>query len=374
MSYQDTIIEKARDLKAKHSGEKFNENFVTGANLRKIANRFTEHKMTNVETIRGIKKLIQYMICAKLVGDRKLYTKLNEYSGELLDSFCDEIEIVDDCNDGFDTAVQRHVYRVNPDLYEYLKNNRIKYVDAGLVKYGGKDIFLPQFNALVCIVGNRRCFDEIADFIKKTPEKDRHNEEFSWEQKVVKDFYVYDGDLYCTTTQSDPIELSDTHVKEFIVDAETDPDEINIRMFDTSSHKGSIKSYRTVPIEKLENGTKLMLKKGIVYHVPDKACYKIIGHYELMKFDRYEGLNEMSIVYSYPGLKGEGFVDSINLGNLNKHMDKIKMSDWTYEYGDGELDQDLIYLFKGKTRIGQMPYRETITFENIKELLDMYLT
>ena len=97
--------------------------------------------------------------------------------------------------------------------------------------------------------------------------------------------------------------MSDTHVKEFIVDAETDPDEINIRMFDTSSRKGSIKSYRTVPIEKLENGTKLMLKNGIVYHVPDKACYKIIGHYELMKFDRYEGLNEMSMVYSYPGLK-----------------------------------------------------------------------
>ena len=342
---------------------------------KQIAKRFTEHRLTNVETINSIKKLCQYMIAAKLVGDRKLYTQLNEYSGEFLDNFCKYLEPIDDCNDDFDTAVQRHVYRANPELYTYLKNNHIVYIDAGLVRYGGKDIFLPQFNAMVCIVGNRRCFDEIADFIRKTPEADRHNDtDFSWEPKAIKDFYVYDGKLFITTEQSDPVEIGETSVREFIVDAETDPDDITMSMFDTStSKKGTIKTYRKTTIDKLADGTKIMLKNGLVYHDPAKNSYKIIGHYKLMHLIPYEGLNGMSIVYSYPGLNSPGFVDKINLGNLNQHDSGITLDDWKYEYGDDTLENDYLYLFNGKTRIGQIKYRESVEFTDIKNLLDTYI-
>ena len=374
--YREDILAKARDLKMKHPGQKFNPNFVTPSNLRKIAERFTSRKKTNVDTINSLKKVIQYMIAAKMVGDRRLYNELNEYTMNILDNFCSEIEIVDDCGDGFDTAVQRHVYRANPEIYEYLKANRIKYIDAGLVKFGGTDIFIPSFNALICIVGNRKCFDEIADFIKNTPEEDRHNDiEFTLAPKVIKDFYVFDGKIYVTTNQSNPIEdiKPDTPVIEYLVDAELDPDDINMSMFTASTNnRTTINTYRQVPLSKLKNGTKIMIKNALIY-IDNKNHYKVVGHYELLNLIRYEDLNTYSLIFSYPGLKGgEAWIDTIRLTNLSL-QNETTVSDWSAEYGNDKLDKDFLYLFKGKTRVGQINYRETVSFEDIKELLDQYI-
>ena len=129
MSNND-IINQAKELKDNHRGAEFNPNYATINNIRKVAENFINKKCINVESITSINKIIQYMISAKVVGDRYFYHKLCEYTNHILDGFCDSIEIEDNCYDGFDRAVERHVYRENPKIYEYLKSKHVRYLDG----------------------------------------------------------------------------------------------------------------------------------------------------------------------------------------------------------------------------------------------------
>lgn len=355
MAYKDDIIEKAKDLRSKHAGQQFNERFVTETSLRTIAERFTKHRRTNVESIKSIKRVIQYMIAAKMVGDRRLFKELNEYSGEVLDSFCDNIEIVDDCGDGFDRAVDRHVYRANSDLYEYLKSNKIYFVDAGIVTTGGKDIFLPQFNSRLCVIGNRRCLEEVVDFVKRTPEKDKHNdEEFSWTMKSIKDFVVYDGVLHVTDPESDSVDIDESNeVVEMLIDAEVDPDDISISSYETNlstKKAGAISTYRYSSLNKLRNGTPVVIKDGIVYHDDKENIYRIIGDFTLLALYRYENLRQYSLVFSYPGVKeGKQFIEQINLAHPSDKHEPVDFKSWSYDTTNRDFDKDLVYIARGNT-------------------------
>lgn len=373
--YKDEIVAKARELRSKHRAAHFTPRLVHRGNLRKIAERFTNHRLTNVETIKTLKKTIQYMVAAKMVGDRKLFEALSNYTDGLLDSYCENINIEDDCNDEFNSAVERHLYRVNEEVFELLKTNKIRYIDAGLVKYNGTDIFIPAFDERVCVVGNRRCIDEINSLIKRnSKDKKADGDEFAWQQKNITSFVVVDGALRVNDKDVDNVKLDNgVYVNEYIIDEETDPDKLNMRMFDTStSRKGTIRTFRRVPTNKLQDGDEILVQNGIVYYDEKNRAYRIVGQYTLMKLDRYADLNRMSIIYSYTGDKGVQLVDVINLGNLNKQNVAQKYKDWAYNNGDVQLNGDMLYLFKGSTQVGEIKYRETVTFENIKEMLDSF--
>ena len=366
---------RAKELRDKNEGGAFNANYAKASNVQLIANRFTNHKGTDVESIKSIEKIIQYMIASKLVGDRKLYTKLNEYTDGVFDKFCEDIEIQDDCHDGFERAVDRHLYRFNKDVYNYLHDKRIKFVDAGLVKYGGRDIFLPAYNTLINVVNNRRCLEELDEFIKNTPEEDKHNENFSWEPKVVKKFIVYDHKLYVSNRDSDPVDLRDTMVTEYICDSQLDPDDIIMSKFehDIADGRGNITLHRNIPFNKLKNYDEIAVRNGVVYHDEHNHVYKIVGHYELMHLLRYDELNSTSLVFVYTGANNEALVNKTKLGKLNRYYEPLKFDEAEEEYGEGTFKNNMLYLFKGTGKLCEQSRKvndNEVTFDVIKEMLD----
>ena len=149
---QSELVNNLRQLRDTHRGVSFNPNFASVKIIKRVAENFTSNKRINVETISSVNKYIQYMIASKLVGDRMFYDKLCSYSNHLLDAYCDDIDVVDNCYDGFDTAIERHVYRKNNKVYEYLKSKHVRYLDGGIIKFRGSyDIFLPDYQSVIDI-------------------------------------------------------------------------------------------------------------------------------------------------------------------------------------------------------------------------------
>ena len=369
-----SIVSDAKQIREDHENDVLNRNAAKVKNIQIIANRFTQKKRTNVQSIKNINRVVQYMLCAKIVGDRRLYKDLNDYTDGVLDKYFENIEIEDNCYDGFDRAVDRHLYRFNKDVYEYLHERRIKFVDAGLVQHNGNDIFLPAYNAIINVRNNRRCLEELDEFVKSTPEEDRHNEEFSWERKVIKKFIIYNNHVYVSNKDSDPVDVDYRLVNEYLVDSETDPDDLSHYKFSTTGDI-SATTQKVVPLEKLPNYTELMLKNGVVYHDDNKHIYRIIGHHELIRLERYDNFNSMSIIYTYMGPENKQLVNKIKLKNLSKQYDPMSLKDYKEEYGQRDLKEHYIYLFKGKNIVAQMPYGDntrtmTLDYDTIKELLD----
>lgn len=397
------IIARARELRLDHPDQSFNADYAKVSNIQLIARRFTEHKRTNVQNIKHIETAIQYMICAKIVGDRRLYKELNEFTGEELDKYCENIEIQDDCYDGFDTAVERHLYRYNKEVYDYLHAKHIKILDAGLVKYGGNDIFLPTFNAIINVRDNHRCLKELKEFVDNTPLEDRRNNENTFTLHVVKKFIVYERKLYVSNKDSDPVELRDTVVDEYLCDAMQDPDGIFNSKFHTNNNaggNGTVDLHRQVPISKLPNYTEIMLKNGVVYHDEVNHIYRIMGNYDLMHLIKYEGFNSMSLLYTYNAklrhvndeenvnmddlddeakeqkLKEDMCVDKVKLSNINRVYEPMPLNKFEEHYGEKAIKSGRLYLFKGKSKVAQVSHRDCsgfITFDEVQELLDKTL-
>lgn len=393
------IVARARELRLDHPDQSFNADYAKKSNIQLIARRFTEHKRTNVQNIKHIETAVQYMICAKLVGDRRLYKELNEFTGEELDKYCEDIEIMDDCYDGFDTAVERHLYRYNPEVYEYLHAKHIKILDAGLVKYGGNDIFLPTFNTIINVRDNHKCLKDLKEFIDNTPEADRRNNENTFTLHVIKKFIVFEGRLWVSNKDSDPVELKDTIVDEFLCDQLLDPDSIFISKFHTHNNaggNGTVDLHRTVPLRSLPNFTEVMIKNGIVYHDEVKHLYKIMGDYSLMHLIKYENFNNMSLLYTYNAKvtreendenedvdeeerqvgKKDLYVDKVKLGNISRVYEPMSLSRFEEEYGEKAIKNGRLYLYRAQSKIAQIPHRNSsgnIEFEEVQELLEKTL-
>lgn len=371
------IIASAKELRTKHPNGMFNENYVKVTNLQLIARRFTEHKRTNVAAIKNIEKAVQYMIAARMVGDRRLIREMSDLTDGVLDSYCEHIEVVDDCCDGFDRAVDRHLYHHHPGVYELLTSKKIKFLDAGIV-HGGRDIFLPAYNTMINVVRNRRCLEELDEFIKNTPEEDKHNNQNIFTRYAVKKFIVYEGHLYVSNKDSDPVDLKDSLVEEYIVDSQLDPDNIYPGKFEklgNAGGNGSITMHRSVPLRNLHNYDEIVVRNGIVYHDETNHIYVITGHYELMHLLKYDELNSMSLIYSYLGQHKIEYVDKIKLGNLARYYSPIKLSEYEDEHGEGSLRDNYIYLFKGRSKLAKVPYKSgdysrELDFNLIQELLD----
>ncbi len=392
------IIARARELRLDHPDQSFNADYAKVSNIQLIARRFVEHKRTNVQNIKHIETAVQYMICAKIVGDRRLYRELNEFTGEELDKYCENIEIQDDCHDGFDTAVERHLYRYNPEVYEYLHAKHIKILDAGLVKYGGNDIFLPTFNTVINVRDNHKCLKDLKEFVDNTPLEDRRNNENTFKLHVVKKFIVYEDRLHVSNKDSDPVELRDVIVDEYLCDTQLDPDDIFVSKFHTTNNAGgdgSVNLHRTVSLRSLPNFTEIMLKNGIVYHDEEKHLYKIMGDYSLMHLLKYENFDAMSLLYTYNAKvarhedddvddedldneekivnKNDLYVDKVKLGNISRVYEPMALNRFEEEYGEEAIKDNRLYLFKGRSKIAQIPHRDNsgnISFEEIQELLN----
>ena len=393
------IIARARELRLDHPDQSFNADYAKVSNIQLIARRFVEHKRTNVQNIKHIETAIQYMICAKIVGDRRLYKELNEFTGEELDKYCEDIEIQDDCHDGFDTAVERHLCRYNQEVYEYLHAKHIKILDAGLVKYGGNDIFLPAFNAIINVRDNHKCLKELKEFVDNTPLEDRRNNENTFKLHVVKKFIVYENHLYVSNKDSDPVDLRDTMVDEYLCDTMLDPDNIYTSKFHTNNNAGgdgAVDLHRTVTIRSLKNYTEVMLKNGVVYHDEAKHVYRIMGDYSLMHLIKYENFDSMSLLYTYKTRiasaedgdkdfdedeeenlnKDELFVDKVKLGNISRVYSPMALPKFEEEYGEKAIKNGRLYLFRGRSKVAQISHRDSsgyISFDEVKELLDKTL-
>lgn len=400
--YKANIKEKAKRLRDEHKGEVFSTGYVYkngGIYLSTIATRFANNTKTDVESIKSVKRVINYMICAKLIGDHELYNKLNEYSGGYLEPFCSSIEQLDNIGVpvesskfdliGFEKVVDLHLFRLNHGVYLYLKKNRIRFIDAGLALYGGSNtnIFLPQFNMIIRvepsdvddIVANES-LKEIKKLVDSTPEKDRHNDtDFNWEMKILKGFTIIDGHVRVTGNEKAKLDASADYITEYIVDSETDPDDINNlddSAFTIHIGKSNTKLYRQIRADKLPNGTQVMIKRGVVYYDNNTNTYKIIGHdYSFWRLLKYDNLNNTSIMYNCTGLNKDNkkFVTEINLGKRSGKYE-ISKDSWLYDrVVEDKCDEDYLYLFYGKTLLGKISYREDIDFNGIKTLLDNYL-
>lgn len=391
---QDTIIEQLRQFKNKHNKtEIFTGNIPNNhlRELRTVAEAFVKNKIINPDSLENTSnssdtyyEYIIYMVAAKRVGYTKLYNDLNEYTHGILDSFCSNIEVTDDCNDDFTTAIARHVYAMNPNVYEYLDKNHIRYLDAGIINQHNNQIFLPAYTALIRVPkyhdnnDGYDCINEINNIIKSSSKSDMssyNDSEISFTKESIKTFIYLNGELRVTTEDSDPLNIDkDFYITEYIVDIETDTDAINDSMFranlnEAKSKTGSIKTSRAIPISKLHEGDILSVKGGIVYHDNFHKCYKIVGNFELIHFIKYTNLNSLYLVFSHKTNK-KLLIDKYNLGDLNKVELDIEFNNWSYDYGKDKLKENLMYLYKNKTKVGERQFRETIDFTDIQKLLD----
>ena len=371
----EDIISKAKELVRNHKDEGFNINYVSDKTLQLIARRFNEHKRSNVEAITNIKKAVSYMIAAKLVGDRRLYRELNELTGNVFDSYCDSIDVIDDCQDGFDTAIERHVCHANERVYTLLKSKHIKYLDAGLIHGVTRDIFLPAYNATLSIYDNIRCYNEVDKFIKNTPEEDKHNNSNDvYTKHVVKELVVFNDHLYMSDKDSDSVEFKDSIINEYIVDSQLDPDVIKFKKFAISGNAGGsgmISLQRPISIKNLKNFDKILIQDGYVYHNETRHCYIIAGNYNLIHLVKYDDLFNMSLVYRYNGNQGTEWVETIRLTDLHSG-NSCSVKEFEDDFGKDIVKKKYIYLFKGHTKVAQIPFKSdniNIDYDIMTELL-----
>ena len=383
MAYQDRIKDRAIELRGKHQGESFNVAFVPSAQLKKIANRFTSHKPTDIEGIKSIKRVVHYMIAAKMVGDKKLYEQLDDYSGHILDSFCKDIEIADNCYDDFDSALDRHLYRANPQVYEYLKNNHIAYADAGLVRDLGKDIYLPQYEAIICVLGNSRCINEITEYIRRTPEKDKHkDEEFNLNllASSLNQFTVYDGKLHVTDVDSDRVDVDEsTPVIEVLLDFNADVEAVYESMlsFKVSKKDTPINLFKKSNLASVKNGSVVIINNALIYHDEDRHMYKLHtnGDTKFIVPHFYHDLNKCSLVYSYVGAKNGKFVEQVKFSSVGT-PESMKYDQWKVNItGTDKMDKDadLVYLCYNSTIKGSLSIENASDFNSLANFLDSIL-
>lgn len=364
------LVTQARKLKQTHRGEQFNVNYVPIETIRKISNDFVNHKIPNVENIKSIKKVVQYMIASKMVGFNKLYQNLCEVTGHELDGFCDDIEVSDDCYDQFDSAVQRHLYRENPRIYEYLRTKHIRVLDGGLVKFSTcYDIFLPDYKALID-VSSWKAELEVKELIETT---DKEYVDFASTYKLhsIGRFVYADNRLRCTGQKGDPVDLDDADIYECIVDESFDFDnwdEKDFHMDGLADGKGSIKTYRKIKIDQLKQGDEIYLKDGLVYRDEKQKCYMIVGPHKFVHLNKYNNFNTMSIAYKFSDKYGE-HVDLVRLDGLS--CDTIDFKDWCEDHDENSLEDGYIYLIKGRTIVERTKNNDIkIDFKEISELLE----
>jgi len=362
---------QAKDLKNRHRGQSFNVNFVSENNIRKIANNFTSHKLINVESIGSINKAIQYMIAAKMVGFDRLYFDLCEITGHELDKFCEDIEVEDNCYDGFDRAIDRHLYRANPRIYEYLKTKHIRFLDGGLVKYRKtcNDIFLPDYRAIID-VSTYKAELELKELIETTEEKPV-NFANTYRLKTIGKFEYLDNKLRCTGRGGDPVDIDDADIYDCIVDSNFDVTNFNLNdyiMDGAFNGLGKIRTYRTIKIDQLKEHDKVLLLSGLVYHDEQQKCYMIVGPYKLIHLNEYENLNQMSLLYSFNDKYGK-HIDMIRLNRLS--CDTVEWDDWCEDHSENSVEDRFVYLTKGRTIISKIKNTNNIIdFKETTELLE----
>lgn len=365
------LVSQARDLKTRHRGNSFNVNYISKDIIKKIANYFTNHKTIDVNDIASIKRTIQYMIAAKMVGFDRLYNDLCEITEHELDYFCDDIEIEDNCYDGFDTAIYRHLYRANPKIYEYLKTKHIRVLDGGLVKYRKTchDIFLPDYKAIID-VSTYKAELEVKELIENTPEK-VVNFASTYKLKSIGKFEYIDNKLRCTGKNGDPVDLDDADIYDCIVDETYNIDNFNLNHFilNDSSFNGltSIHTYRTIKIDQLKQHDIILLRGGLVYHDEQQHCYMIVGPHQFIHLNRYENLNQMSLVYSFSDKYGK-HVDLIRLNNLS--CDTVDWDVWCEDHSENTIQNNFVYLAKGRTIINKIKLKHNyMKFEDVSDIL-----
>lgn len=373
MSNND-IINQAKELRDNHRGAEFNPNYATINNIRKVAKNFINKKCINVESITSINKIIQYMISAKVVGDRYFYHKLCEYTNHILDSFCDNIEIEDNCYDGFDKAVERHLYRENSKIYDYLKSKHVRYLDGGLVKYKNSyDIFLPDYQAIVD-VSTWKAEEEVKQLVENS-KKETVNNLDTWELRNIRNFEYHDNKLRCTGEKGDPLDIDGSDIKEYIVDTTTEFKDIKESDFiieGCGSGRGRVCTSRYISVDQLHEGDEVIVKNGLVYHNLSQHCYMIVGPYELIHLKTYDDYNNMSIVYAFND-KNKHLVDLIRLRNLS--CDTITKDDWEEDHAINELKPGFVYLTIGRTIMTRMQIKGSnnniqLDFNDVQELLN----
>ena len=371
------IIKQAKELRDNHRGSKFNPNYATINNIRKVAENFVNKISIDVNSITSINRVIQYMISAKIVGDRYFYNNLNEYTGNVLDSFCEDIEVEDNCYDGFDTAIERHVYRENQYVYEYLRSKQIRYLDAGLIKYRNcHDIFLPEYDAVVDI-SIWKALDEIQRIVN-TANKDREDNDDTldtYELKNIRNFVYYEGKLRCTGEDGDPVDINDTDIIQYIVDMSTEFKDIRESDFlieGCGSGRGKVCTSRKISLDQLEEGDEVYIKDGLVYHNLEKSSYIIVGPFELINLKRYDDYNYMSLVYKFND-HNKNYVDLIRLRDLS--CDTVPIQDWEEDHATDELKSGFVYLTTGRTimtriKVSGSTNSINLNFNDIIELVD----
>ena len=367
------LVKQAKQLKASHRGEQFNINYVSVSNIRKIANDFTSHKIVNVESLTNINTVIQYMIASKMVGYNLLYQKLNDITGGELDTFCENIEIEDNCYDNFNTAVERHLYRENSMIYEYLKSKHIRILDAGLVKYSTcHDIFLPDYKAVID-VSTWKAELEVKELIETTP-IEPVNFASTYKLHSIGRFVYADNKLRCTGRRGDPVDLDDADIYECIVDDNFDFCDWNLNDYLLSglaNGKGSIKTYRRIKIDLLNQGDEIYLKDGLVYRNENQKCYMIVGPHKFVHLKKFNDLNSYSIVYKFNTKYGSR-VDLIRLNNLS--CDTIEYKDWCEDHDEDSLEDGYIYLAKGRTLVTKIKNKDIkVDYNEVLQLLESTL-
>lgn len=365
------LVQQAKDMKNRHRGESFNVNYVPNETVRKVAQYFTNHKVINVENIKSINKAIQYMIAAKIVGFDRLYSDLCEITGHELDKFCDDIEIEDNCYDGFDNAVQRHLYRANPRIYEYLKTKHIRILDGGLVKFRKTchDIFLPDYRAIID-VSTYHAELELKELIETTEEKPVDFAS-TYKLRSVGKFEYLDNRLRCTGEGGDQVDLDDSDIYDVIVDSNYDLDDWNLndfRMDGAANGKGKIRTYRTIKIDQLKQHDKVYLKGGLVYHDEKQKCYMIVGPHKFIHMNKFDNLVQKSLVYSFSDKFGK-HVDLIRLSNLS--CDTVEWDDWCEDHAEDSVQDGFVYLAHGRTLATKIKNPDVnLDFKEVKNLLE----
>lgn len=362
-NYED-IKTKAVKLVEGHHDEVFNPNYIPTEILKTIADRFTSHKKTNIDSISSIKRYVQYMIAAKMVGDIATYNKLNESINGVLDRYCEEIEIVDNCGDDYSRAVDRHLARADIDVYNYMKKNHIYFVDAGLIRYG-TNIYIPELDIMINLKEN----NPIQTVMKKCKNivSTEDNNKYDLEEVNTNEFYVFDGHLYVDTERKQPVAIHDNVlVSEYLIDDSINYTDIKESMFRGYIKKEYIRTSKPTSLEKIRNGSKVEIYAGIKYKDNVNDNYLIVGDFDIAKYNRYPDLNHTHFVY----LNKDKIV-KMCIGNLSK-IEELTIEDFTRATGDIIAD-NLLYMYRGNTSIGKMNYSGTVSFADIKVFLDNYL-
>lgn len=300
---RDSRLHNEIDLLLKQAkGRQMNISNTNEKDIQLIANRFANHLKTNSGSLVHLNQIISYMIAAKLVGDYKLFADLGAHTKHKLDPLLTKFDVVDNCYDEFDTAIERHLYRKHNELYTLLKHHNIRYLDVDLISQYYNEtgsIYLPEYDEVIDLACNP--IEHLNRILEKKPTKPK---DVTGDKiyKIVKNFIIYkDRSFYLESDPTKKLNLNISMVEKCICTPDQQYVNPRIGAIDNPVNKFScIQLSERVNLNDIPDNTRFILPSYVIlYYNETKGEYYTICNENILYLGIPYPLDQYHLVYTY---------------------------------------------------------------------------